>query len=210
MNVGVKSAWSVIKAFYPDLVRMIVLNLLWVVCSLPIITIPAATGGLAYATHTLIYDEPEYSWKLFFIGFRKTFWWIWRWVLPNLLIPFIFLFNIIFFQSSSEWINIIVRAGNILLLVGWAFLQTFTLPVLFEQEKQRMVFALRNSFAIFVHLPGFYFMTFFIFGLVLIISLLLVIPFFFVSVSFCMYFSISMLRIALQEMEENKKVSEKN
>lgn len=204
MIAAFKSVWSVIKAFYPELVRLVILNILWLVSSLPIITIPAAMGGLAYAIRTLIYEEPEYHWKLFFTGFKETFWWIWRWVLPNILAPFIFLINIIFFQSENGTLNIFVRAGNILLLTGWIFIQTFTLPVLFEQEKHKMTMAIRNSFAVLVHKPGLFFVTFVIFWTVMILSIVLVIPILFISMSFGLFFTISMLRIALEMMKKNE------
>ncbi len=208
MQFGVKSIWTVLKAFYLQMVRMVILNILWLICSIPVITIPVAIGGLAYAVHILIYDEPEYSWKLFFTGFKQTFWWIWRWVLPNLLLPFIFLINLFFFQSENGTLNIIVRAGNILLFFGWFFLQTFTLPVLFEQKKPQMFMALRNSFAIFVHLPAYFFATFLFFWTIMIISTILVIPLLFITISFGMFFSLSMLRIALQEMGEKEAIGE--
>ncbi|OJX40621.1 MAG: hypothetical protein BGO78_06460 [Chloroflexi bacterium 44-23] len=201
MRFGVKSIWTVIKDFYYQLTKMVVLNLLWLLCCIPIITIPAATGALAYATHVLIADESEYNWKLFFSGFKKTFWWIWRWFLPNLLIPLIFLTNIFLFQSENGTLNLIVRAGNILLLFGWSFLQTFTLPVLFEQKKPQIFMALRNSFAVFVHLPAYFLMTFLFFWTIMLISTILVIPLLVVTISFGMFFSMSMLKLALQEMK---------
>lgn len=204
MKLGVKSVWAAIQAFYPQLVRMVVLNILWLLCSLPVITLPAALGGLAYATRTLIYEESEYSWKLFFTGFKQTFWWMWRWFLPIILVPLIFLVNIFFFQSENGTLNIMVRAGNIVLWLGWSFLQTFTLPVMFEQEKHQMIMAIRNSFAVFVHLPGFFFVTFIFHWSVMLLSTVLVIPFLFIAVSFGMFLLVFMLRIALQEMKKSE------
>lgn len=51
-------------------------NLLWVLCSLPIVTCPAATAGLFYLTHRVVREEraldPEYA-RLgdFWVGFRR-------------------------------------------------------------------------------------------------------------------------------------------
>ena len=71
MDASVQTLWSVIKDFYPNLARVVLLNIFWFICSLPIITIPAAYGGLAYATRILIYDESEYHWRHFLMDFKN-------------------------------------------------------------------------------------------------------------------------------------------
>jgi len=203
MDASVKTLWSVIKDFYPNLARVVLLNIFWFICSLPIITIPAAIGGLAYAIRILIYDETEYNWRQFFNGFQKSFLWTWRWFLPNIVVTLILVINILFFSTDNPTLNLVVRAGNVVLLLIWLFLQTFTFPFLFEQQKPRMLTALRNSFAVLVHSPWLFVITCVFVLTIALMSIILMVPWIFISVGFCMFISIGMLHKALEMMEAN-------
>ena len=204
MHSSVQTLWSVIKDFYPNLAKVVLLNIFWFICSIPIVTIPAAYGGLAYATRILIYDESEYRWQVFFEGFKKSFFWSWLWFLPNILVFSVLLINILFFQSEDQTLSLFIRAGNVVLLAFLFFLQTFTFPFLFEQEKPRMLTALRNSFAVLVHEPWLYFITSLFTLTVALIGVILTVPWMFISVGFCMYISIGMLKKTLEVMEAKK------
>jgi uncharacterized membrane protein YesL len=204
MHTSVQTLWSVIKDFYPNLARVVLLNIFWFICSIPIITIPAAYGGLAYATRILIYDESEYQWRVFFEGFKKSFFWSWLWFLPNILVFSVLLINILFFQSEDQTLSLFIRAGNVVLLLFWFFLQTFSFPFLFEQKKPRMLTSLRNSFAVLVHEPWLYFITSLFTLTVALIGVILTVPWTFISVGFCMYISIGMLKKTLEAMEAKK------
>ena len=97
-----------------------------------------------------------------------------------------------------------IRAGNVVLLMFWFFLQTFSFPFLFEQKKPRMLASLRNSFAVLVHEPWLYFITSLFTLTVALIGVILTVPWMFISVGFCMYISIGMLRKTLEVMEAKK------
>lgn len=204
MHASVQTLWSVIKDFYPNLARVVLLNIFWVLCSLPVITIPAAYGGLAYATRILIYDESEYQWRHFFVGFQKSFFWSWRWFFPNILVVLILSINILFFQSENQTLSLFIKAGNVVLFVFWFFLQTFSFPFLFEQKKPKMLTALRNSFAVLVHSPWIYFITSLFTLTIALMSIILMVPWIFISVGFCMFISIGMLKKALELLEAKK------
>ena len=49
------------------------LNILWFICSLPIVTIGASTTALYYACLKVIRDEESHAWKLFFHSFKENF-----------------------------------------------------------------------------------------------------------------------------------------
>ena len=49
------------------------LNLLWFVCSIPIITIGASTTALYYASLKIVRGEESYAGRLFFRSFRENF-----------------------------------------------------------------------------------------------------------------------------------------
>ena len=49
------------------------LNLLWFVCSIPIVTIGASTTALYYTTLTIVRGEEQYVARMFFRSFRENF-----------------------------------------------------------------------------------------------------------------------------------------
>lgn len=55
------------------LVSLIWLNLLWLICSLPLVTIGASTTALYYTLMRLARDEEGYLMKDFFTAFRQNF-----------------------------------------------------------------------------------------------------------------------------------------
>ncbi len=66
------SVFGRVMSFITD---MILLNILFLVCCLPIVTIGAAQSGLYYAVRTLRDPEDDRScYKLFFKGFASGFW----------------------------------------------------------------------------------------------------------------------------------------
>ena len=50
-----------------------VLNLLWVVCSLPVFTIGASTTALYYAALKMAKGEESYPARMFFRAFKENF-----------------------------------------------------------------------------------------------------------------------------------------
>jgi len=49
------------------------LGLLWLVCSLPVVTIGAATTALYYSVHKSLLGDREYVFKEFILSFKKNF-----------------------------------------------------------------------------------------------------------------------------------------
>jgi len=60
--------------FVDRLTDVFLLNLLWLVCSLPLVTLGAATAAVSRATLALVADEDEPVVRLFFRAFRANFW----------------------------------------------------------------------------------------------------------------------------------------
>jgi len=171
-----KYLWESLKDAVRELGRLVLLNLMWLVCSLAIITLPAATTALAYAIRKLIYDPSEYELKVFFQGFKSVFWYSWRWFLPNLVLTLLFVFNILFFRIEDKTITVLIVAGNIVLLFTWWFLQTFTLPFMVAQEKPSFRLAIRNSVVILIKYPWHFLLVTLFLWLFAILSLLLMMP----------------------------------
>ena len=62
-----------VMVFLRRVTDLIVLNLLWVVCSLPIITAGAATSALYYVTLKMVRDEESLVAESFFRSFKENF-----------------------------------------------------------------------------------------------------------------------------------------
>jgi hypothetical protein len=138
-------------AYYRS-IDLILLNLIWFLVSLPIITAVPALGALFYATNQMVHTGTG-NWRHFVEGFRRYFWLSWRWGLINVVVLAFFFFTLSFYgHVESPW-----AAGIRLLVIGlivaWGALQLFTFSLLLEQADQRFVVALRNSGVIFLRWP---------------------------------------------------------
>lgn len=59
--------------FFNDLFDLLIVNALWVLCSLPILTVGPASCGLYTVTLKLVREEPVHPVKDFFRGFKTNF-----------------------------------------------------------------------------------------------------------------------------------------
>ena len=188
--------WGIKEGFY-QIGRLIVLNLTWILFSLPVITLPAATLGMAYAIRVMVIDETNYSWGVFWEGFKRYLISSWRWFIPSLLLPLLFIYNVLFFAVESYILSVVIQAANIVMLVIWSFLQTFTLPLLVEQEKPNMRVALFNGVRILYMKPGLYWFTSFFLAVFLIFSTVIITPVIIISISMSLFISMYCLQVYL-------------
>src|SRR6266498_5968430 len=82
---------------YLDLIPLIILNLVWFIISLPIITLIPATGGLFYATNKLAHGHSA-DWRTLIEGFRLYFWQSWVIGLVSVLLVVVFATNFLFYS----------------------------------------------------------------------------------------------------------------
>ncbi len=205
MKIAFVKLWEAIKAGYFELGSLVVLNLYWLVFSLTIVLLPAATSALYYAIREMLAGEVDYSHKLFFKGLKIYLLKGWRWFLPNLLLISLFITNILLFWVENNTITVLVKAGNLALLLLWLWFQTFLLPLMMEQEDQNVRLALRNALVVFLKKPGIYGVTSLFVALFMIISLILMMPWIVITFSFSAFIQVYMLRVALAEMKDPEK-----
>jgi uncharacterized membrane protein YesL len=173
-------------AYYRS-IDLILVNLIWFVFSIPIITAIPALGGLFYATNRMVH-EGSGDWRHFWDGFRRCFWLSWRWGVINGVVLGALGLNLWFYgHVETSWIGI-VRLIVTGLAVGWIALMFFTFPLLLEQEDQRFIVALRNGGVIFLRWPGTAFGALLLIVIVAVPSTFLFPPaWIFISASFCAY-----------------------
>lgn len=214
MNYAFQALWWGIKEGMYQLGRLILINITWALFSLPIITLPAATLAMANTIHLMVVDEANYSWKVFPQGIKRYLFSAWRWFIPSILLPAIFMYNILFFAVESYTLSVIIQAANIVLLVIWLFLQTFTLPFLVEQDQPVMRVALLNGVRLLYKKPGLYVYVTLVVWVFLISTAALITPIFFISLSLSLFVGTYCLQVYLGkrgmvEEEESSKVYKK-
>ncbi|HML23752.1 MAG TPA: YesL family protein [Aggregatilinea sp.] len=132
---------------------LIVVNLLWVVTSLPVITAVPALGALFHATNRLAHGSSA-GWRVFWEGFREQFWLSWRWAAINAAAFGVLGVNVWFYGwVDADWAGA-VQTAFVILLALWGELTLFTFPLLLEQSDRRFVTALRNSAVMLLRQPG--------------------------------------------------------
>jgi hypothetical protein len=165
---------ALVDAYY-DAIPLITTNLLWFALTLPLITAPPAAAGLYYVTNRLAHRRSA-GWRTFFEGFRSAFWLAWRWALTNLLaLAMLGGSTWLYGKMGAAWSS--WAQGLLLgLAVLWGLLQTYTFPLLLEQEDRRMVTAVRNSIVLFIRYPVTSLGLAFLIVLLMVVSTLLLPP----------------------------------
>jgi uncharacterized membrane protein YesL len=205
--------WGIKEGFY-QLGRLVVLNVSWVLFSIPVITLPAATLAMAHSIRIMVVDETNYSWRIFLEGFKRYLFISWRWFFPTILLPVVFVYNILFFAVESYTLSVIIQAANIVMLFIWLILQTFVLPFLVEQDQPVMRVALLNSIRLLYLKPGLYWFTTIFLWVFLTFSVVLITPVFIISIAFGLFIIMYCVQVYLGRRgmvpeEESSKVYKK-
>ncbi len=133
-------------------------NIVWFILCLPVVTIPLAFTGLYYTMHEMANGE-SVDWKTFFEGIRRYFWAGLRWFGFVFLVAFVLAFYFLFFSSSggslTEDFKQILSGVPAGLVIVWAIINAFTFPLMLEQEKPAYLNALRNSMVFYLKWPGY-------------------------------------------------------
>jgi hypothetical protein len=175
-------------AYYRS-IDLILLNLIWFVTSVPVITAIPALGALFYATNQMAHTGSG-TWRGFAEGFRRCFWLSWRWGVINAVVLGMFGLTAWFYVHVDRSWSAPLRLLVFALLAAWIELQLFTFPLLLEQADQRFVVALRNSGVIFLRWPRIAFGAALQIAIVALPSALIFPPaWIFISASLCTYLS---------------------
>lgn len=126
--------------------EMIYLNLLWLLFSLPIITIGASTTALYYATNKSLFHDRGYVWNEFWDSFKSNFkqstiCWL---LMLGIYLLTIVDFWILYTLSPSGEKNIIIFIISILMIALVTFWAIFIFPYIARFEDP-LKFVLKNS-----------------------------------------------------------------
>lgn len=189
---------------YYDLISLILVNLIWFLLTLPVVTAIPALGGLYYATNRLAHRTPA-DWRTFLEGFRAHFWLSWRWGLMN-VVSFGILGSSLWFYSQVEagwagWLHALIIG----LLLWWFMIQVLTYPFLLEQTDRRLSVALRNSLVMLVRRPLFTVLTGTSIGVLILLSVYLMRPaWIFLTGSLCTYLANRAVISTISKMQDQR------
>ena len=121
--------------FLNKMADLCILNLIFMICCLPVITIGASLTALYTVTLKMSHDQEGYMARSFFKAFKENFrqaTMIW---VPSLLLLFVMLADIRIYSSSNAGKYQPLLIGAYLLFVLIIFLIIFSFPVLAKFQK---------------------------------------------------------------------------
>lgn len=134
--------------FINRLLDVLFINLLWIICSLPIVTIGASTCAAFSITLKMVDDEEGYIGKTFFKAFKQNFkqgTLMWLITAPCVYMLYLLWQMVI----KSEDINAIVIIGVILLTAIAISINLYSYPLIARYENT-LKNIIKNSFGICV------------------------------------------------------------
>lgn len=145
-----------VMRFIGKLGDVIILNILWVICSIPIVTIGAATTAAYYVTLKLVRDEEGHTVRAFLKSFRENFRQstiIWLILLAaGAVIGFdLYLFTVA--QNVSETFRVLMMAVLMALSILYLSVFTYIFPVQSRFHNPIKRTFLNAAFMSFRHLP---------------------------------------------------------
>lgn len=117
----------------------LLLNILWIICSLPIVTMGAATSALYYVMLKIVRKDDSSITKLFFEAFRQN-------IKKGSVMTLIFGvsgallgFDLLLFKlmgpANGEVFQAVIEAALIILLVIWGMALSYSFPLLAQFEN---------------------------------------------------------------------------
>lgn len=143
---------SPIMLFLEKAANLIILNLLWIICCIPIITIVPSTSALYYVTLKMARGEEPYIVKPFFHSFRENLKQGICLTLFYMAVGLLFFFDIRFFLSMGNALGQILAASFIVLCIVLVVMFCYTCP-LQAQFYNPIRATLKNSFLLCVAHP---------------------------------------------------------
>ncbi len=152
--------WEALKNFWDELFLLALMNIVTVLLTIPVITLPPALAGLWNVANRVAQGK-AIGWSDYFEGFRLYFWKAWGLALLNILMLLIVITNLQFYAPGNTpleihpTLSLWMRALWTAVMLLWLTLQMYPLALLLEQEDQRLRVTLRNTAVIFIANPGF-------------------------------------------------------
>jgi hypothetical protein len=130
--------------FWYQWVILILVNTLWLLCCVTVVLAPPATFGLFYVTNELANGRGA-GYPDFVTGLKRYFAVSWLWALINGIAALLVWANTQFYgQIVASW-SLMLLLITVALVLGWILVQLLTVPYVIEQERKRLLVAMRNA-----------------------------------------------------------------
>jgi uncharacterized membrane protein YesL len=151
---GLRAVWRGLRHLNHQGYIYIWANVLWVACSLPIITAPAAWAGLVAMSH-VAHEGPTATVRDFWDGFRANLRRGLVLALLNALVIVVNVSNLIAYQRQPGVEFMALRLFWLAALLLWFVFQLYLWPLFYEMETPTLVGAARNALVMMVLNPLF-------------------------------------------------------
>lgn len=134
-----------LRSYWEEGFNLLVINLIWFVAQLLVITGPPATAALFVVTNRVAHGSLARLTE-FRDAFKQFFGVAWKWGFLNLAVIVVLGYAALFYGSGViESVGVLLSLLMWFLLGSWLFLQLFAFPMWLEQTDRRIGLALRNS-----------------------------------------------------------------
>ena len=207
-NRAMDRAWLVFVAAlrhtFHRIGLLLVVNMLWWLFSLPLLTWPPATAGLFYVTQRLtdVNLSEQTTWRHFFSGARM--YWRSSWLLAavNLAVIAIISLNLLFYLNRSQVIWRSIAGPVFLILLFWVAIQLYLFPILLAQKRGGIKLMFKNACILSIQNMGFTVVLGLLLLSVILISTTLAGPVFLILISFLAVAQTLALQEVLGQREE--------
>ena len=168
-------AWESIhfslRIFYRRLGIFLLANVLWLVVSIPVITIPAATGALFYLVQRVVLEETEQAPQYarisdFWVGLRR-YWLRSTWLgILNFAVLAVLVITLQFYLTRPQELLRWLAGPVMMLLLVWLGIQLFLYPLFIDSPEKPILHLARKALFLVLGYP------LFCLGLVLVLLLL--------------------------------------
>lgn len=141
---ALKTLQQALSDFWYQWVVLVLINTLWLVCSVTVVLAPPAVFGLFYATNELANGRGVGT-ADFIAGLRRYFKISWLWGILNVVAAFLVWLNIQFYGQIAETWALTLLFLTLFIAAGWVMVQLFAVPYLIEQERKHLGIAMRNA-----------------------------------------------------------------
>jgi uncharacterized membrane protein YesL len=147
---ALRAAWRVVRAAlgdtWSDLFNTAVINLLWLILTLLVVTAPPATLALFYVTNQIARGESTDP-RDFVQAFGRYIAVGWRWGILQLVVIGVLVGDVLLTGrlGGDTAFGQLTQGLYVAALAFWLLLQLYALPFLFEQEELSVRTALRNG-----------------------------------------------------------------
>jgi uncharacterized membrane protein YesL len=133
-------------------------NVLWILVSLPLITLPAATGALFYLVHRVVLEERDldpHATRIgdFWTGLRLH-WLRSTWLgLLNFAALLVLVISLRFYIWNPQEILRFLAGPTIIIFIAWLMLQLYLYPLLVVHPKEPVGAIIRRAFFLALGYP---------------------------------------------------------